>query len=163
MLDKNGKIVKLSTIDWNKYNANNFPFVLRQREGKENALGIIKFVFDNPYAVYLHDTNAKRLFKNQTRAYSHGCIRLEKAVEFAHYIIGDKRTTLTDHHLDRHLKVKKRVTVSLFKEVPIHIRYFTAEVKNGSLVFYNDLYKTDAKLINIIYNENPGNNRQASR
>lgn len=163
VLDRSGRTVKLSTIDWKKYNANNFPFVLRQREGKENALGIIKFVFDNPYAVYLHDTNAKRLFKNQIRAYSHGCIRLEKAVEFAHYIIGNKRTTLTDHHLDKYLQTQKRVTVSLLKEMPIHIRYITAEVRNGSLVFYKDLYKIDAKLINLIYNENFGNNRQVSR
>jgi murein L,D-transpeptidase YcbB/YkuD len=163
VLDRNGKTVKLSTIDWKKYNANNFPFVLRQREGKENALGVIKFVFDNPYAVYLHDTNAKRLFKNQVRAYSHGCIRLEKAVEFAHYLIGDKRSTLTGHHLDKYLQGQKRVTISLLKEVPIHIRYLTAEVRHGSLIFYNDLYKIDTKLINLIYRENFGSNSQVNR
>ncbi len=65
VLDRNGKIQNLSSIEWKKYNRNNFPFTLRQREGTENSLGIVKFIFDNPYAVFLHDTNAKRLFKNK--------------------------------------------------------------------------------------------------
>ncbi len=60
VLDRDGKIVPLSSINWKQYNKNNFPFIFRQREGTENSLGIIKFIFDNPYAVFLHDTNCSK-------------------------------------------------------------------------------------------------------
>lgn len=153
VLDRKGNIVPRSSIDWEQYNVNNFPFVLRQREGTENSLGVIKFVFDNPYAVFLHDTNAKRLFRNNTRAYSHGCIRLEGAFQFAHYLIGDGRTTVSPPSLDKYLKLEKRMTISLKQPVPIHIRYFTCDVTNGQLHFYPDLYKKDNALIKMIYEQ----------
>ena len=154
VLDRNGKIQPPAFIDWRKYNSNNFPFTLRQREGTENSLGIIKFVFDNPYAVFLHDTNSKRLFKNKKRAYSHGCIRLEKAYEFAHYLIGDSRTRLSPKTLDKYLSEKKRLTISLFDAVPIHIRYLTCEVSGGALLIFDDIYKKDTALIHTLYQQN---------
>jgi murein L,D-transpeptidase YcbB/YkuD len=154
VLDRNGKVQAPGSVDWKKYNANNFPFTLRQREGTENSLGVLKFIFDNPYAVFLHDTNSKRLFKSEKRAYSHGCIRLEKANQFAHYLIGDNRTKLSSKTLDKYLSEKRRVTVSLFHPVPIHVRYFTCDVKNGELYFFDDLYKKDVGLIRALYQEN---------
>src|SRR5690606_24036460 len=87
VLDKRGNLLQADSIDWESFSKSYFPVSLRQREGQENALGIIKFVFDNPYAVFLHDTNAKRLFRSRVRAFSHGCIRMEKAVELAHYLV----------------------------------------------------------------------------
>lgn len=153
VLDKKGNIVPLGTIDWSRYGATNFPFTLRQREGRENALGIIKFIFDNPYAVYVHDTNGKNLFNKKVRALSHGCIRLEKAVEFAHYLIRDKRAVVTSEKLNHYLKAEKRVNISLLKSVPIHIRYFTAEVKDGMPKFHPDIYKKDNARIGKIYHE----------
>jgi L,D-transpeptidase YcbB len=154
VLDRSGKIVPLSSIDWRQYNKNNFPFTFRQREGTENSLGIIKFIFDNPYAVFLHDTNSKRLFRNNVRAYSHGCIRLEKATEFAHYLIGGGRTKVSAQTLDKYLGQEKRVTISLTQAVPIHIRYFTCDVRNGELQFYKDIYKKDSALIKTLYSQN---------
>ena len=154
VLDPNGKVQVLASIDWGKYNSNNFPFTLRQREGTENSLGILKFVFDNPYAVFLHDTNSKRLFKNQKRAYSHGCIRLEKAYEFAHYLIDDNRTKVSSKNLDKYLSEKKRVTINLLRPVPIHVRYFTCDVKKSELLFFEDVYKKDAALIRVLYKQN---------
>lgn len=151
VLDKKGKIVPLSTIDWKQYNANNFPFTLRQREGEENSLGVLKFVFDNPYAVYVHDTNSKRLFLHKNRAYSHGCIRLEKAREFAHYLLKDGRSGTPSATVDKYLAEQKRTTISLLKAVPIHIRYFTADVQNGKLQVYNDVYKKDKAMIQRLY------------
>ena len=151
VLDRKGKIQDPATINWKQYNADNFPFTLRQREGRENSLGIVKFVFDNPYAVFVHDTNARGLFKHKSRAYSHGCIRLEKAVEFSHYLIGGKRTTIAPQTLNKYLNSDKRVTISLLQTVPIHIRYFTCEVKDGELVIYPDIYKKDAGMINTLY------------
>jgi murein L,D-transpeptidase YcbB/YkuD len=151
VLDQDGNIQILSSIDWKKYNANNFPFRFRQREGLENSLGIIKFVFDNPYAVYVHDTNSKRLFRCKTRAFSHGCIRLEKAIEFSYYLIGGKRTNLTLQTLNKYISQQKGITVSLAPAVPIYIRYFTCEVNQNVLRFYDDIYQKDQPLINAIY------------
>ena len=153
VLDRNGKIQNLSSIEWKKYNKNNFPFTLRQREGAENSLGIVKFIFDNPYSVFLHDTNAKRLFRNQKRAFSHGCIRLEKAYEFAHYLIGRNRTKLTPKTLDKYMGEKKRVTISLSHPVPIYIRYLTCDVKNNDLLFFDDVYRKDVALIRTLYHQ----------
>lgn len=152
ILDRSGKVVPLASIDWHKYNAKNFPFTFRQREGNENSLGIIKFVFDNPYAVFVHDTNSKKLFRNKVRAYSHGCIRLEKASEFAHYLIGDNRSKISSNTLDRYLAEQKRVTISITPPVPIHIRYLTANVRGGKLMIYPDIYKKDKILIRKLYN-----------
>jgi murein L,D-transpeptidase YcbB/YkuD len=153
VLDRSGNVQPLSSIDWNTYNVNNFPFTLRQREGTENSLGVIKFQFDNPYAVFLHDTNSKRLFRNKIRAYSHGCIRLEKAFEFAHYLIGDNRTKISSEVLDRYLHQQKRIIINLSYPVPIHIRYFTSEVKGDELLIYDDIYKKDNALIRALYSQ----------
>lgn len=151
VLDKGGKVVPLSTIEWELYDAKTFPFTLRQREGTENSLGVIKFIFDNPYAVFVHDTNSKRLFQRSVRAYSHGCIRLEKAYEFAQYLIQDGRSRVAPSIIDKCIKEEKRTTITLLKSVPIHIRYFTAEVRNGKLETYPDIYKKDKVLINRLY------------
>jgi len=153
VLDRDGKIQNPSSIDWKKYDKNSFPYTLRQREGAENSLGIVKFIFDNPYAVFLHDTNAKQLFKKKKRALSHGCIRLERAYEFSHYLIGGNRSKLSPKTLDKYMGEKKRVTISLSHPVPIHIRYLTCDVKNNELVFFDDVYKKDDLLINALYHQ----------
>jgi len=153
VLDRDGKIQNHSSIEWKKYNKNNFPFILRQREGTENSLGIVKFIFDNPYAVFLHDTNAKRLFKSQKRAFSHGCIRLETAYEFSHYLIGGNRSKISPKTLDKYMGEKKRVTISLSHPVPIHIRYLTCDVRNNELLFFDDVYHKDDIVIHALYHQ----------
>ena len=153
VLDKSGKVQNISSIDWDKLSANNFPYSLRQREGIENSLGVIKFVFDNPYAVFIHDTNAKELFKNKVRAYSHGCIRLEKAYEFARYLING-RSQISSQTLSKYLNDEKRVTINLNPSMPIHISYFTSDVRDQKLQFYKDIYKKDIGLIRQLYHRN---------
>ena len=150
VLDRSGKVQDPSAIDWKQLTPNNFPYTLRQREGKENSLGVLKFVFDNPYAVFVHDTNAKRLFNNRVRALSHGCIRMEKAYEFAHYLIKG-RSKISSETLDKYLKTEKKVTINLAPSVPIHIRYYTCEMKDGKLLIYDDIYRLDQKLIANLY------------
>ncbi len=150
VLDKNGKVLNAGTIDWKSFNSDYFPVSLRQREGSENSLGIIKFVFDNPYAVFLHDTNAKRLFRSETRAFSHGCIRMEKAAELAHYLVtGDinKRSAM----VEKYLKQKRRHIIDARDDLPIHVRYFTAGYSSGHLYQYKDLYHKDAFLVGRLY------------
>lgn len=150
VLDRKGSLLDPESVAWNTFNKNNFPVHLRQREGAENSLGIVKFVFDNPYAVFLHDTNARRLFKGEVRAYSHGCIRVERAVELSHYLLtGDVQGH--SELFDRYVKEKLRHTMNLPSSIPIHIRYLTVAVEGDSLVFYKDIYKKDAPLIKSLY------------
>ena len=153
VLDRKGTVLDPDSVAWSSFSKNYFPVSLRQREGTENSLGIVKFVFDNPYAVFLHDTNARWLFKNNVRAYSHGCIRVEEAVKLSHYLLtGD----LQGHSnlLNRYLKEKVRHTMNFPSSVPIHIRYFTVAVDgDGSLVVYKDLYKKDDPLVKAIYGD----------
>jgi murein L,D-transpeptidase YcbB/YkuD len=146
VLDRKGHIVHPDSLDWKSFNKNNFPVMLRQREGQENSLGVLKFVFDNPYAVFVHDTNAPRLFRLKSRALSHGCIRIEKAPAFAHYLVtgevGKKSTTV-----EKYLEEKVRNNIELERPIPIHIRYFTAVTdRNGKVVFLEDIYRKDAEL-----------------
>ena len=152
VLDRKGRVLHKDSIDWRSFNKNYFPVSLRQREGKENSLGIIKFVFDNPYAVFLHDTNVKSLFNRKVRTYSHGCIRMEKAYELAHYLLTQKPSGRSDV-LDKFLARQERRTVNLPKSVPIHIRYVTCEVVNGILYRYEDVYDIDKNLSRRLYQE----------
>lgn len=152
VLDHKGNVLDPDSVAWNTFNQNYFPVVLRQREGTENSLGIIKFIFDNPYAVYLHDTNAKRLFKSTSRAFSHGCIRMEKAVELAHYLVtgsvGEESKTIS-----KYLKQKQQRWIDLKSPIPIYTRYFTCDYKNGVLHVYKDIYCKDRQLYDLIYKD----------
>ncbi len=74
------------TIDWTQVSQTNIPYRLHQFHGRHNALGLIKFDFQNTDAVYLHDTNNKSAFKRRVRAISHGCIRVENPFELAQII-----------------------------------------------------------------------------
>ncbi len=157
VLDQKGNILHPDSVEWKKFTKNYFPVLLRQREGPENSLGVLKFVFDNPYAVFLHDTNTKRLFKNNTRAFSHGCIRMEKAVELAHYLATgelNKRSKIVEDHL----RERKRHTVNLNQPIPIHVRYFTSEFKNGTFYQYTDVYERDQRLIQLFYKSQKSEN-----
>ncbi|MBA4056954.1 MAG: hypothetical protein C0490_19725 [Marivirga sp.] len=152
VLDRKGNIVNPDSVTWHKFHTNYFPVVLRQREGPENSLGVIKFIFDNPYAVFLHDTNAKRLFKSKDRAFSHGCIRMEKAVDLAHFlvtgVIGKE-----SKYISKYLNEKTQHWVDLKYPIPIHIRYFTCEFRNNKFYRYSDIYNKDKALYDLIYKD----------
>lgn len=150
VLDKKGNIIDPSTINWQTYTKGNFPYILRQREGTDNSLGIIKFSFDNPYAVYLHDTNTKKLFNNTVRAYSHGCIRMEKSVELARYFFGRSGEEHSST-IDRYIQMERKRTFNVVPAVPIHVRYYTCEVVSGTLKLYHDLYGLDKPVLKQLY------------
>lgn len=150
VLDKNGKVMKNSVIDWKKYDAETFPYVLRQREGSENTMGVIKFVFANNYGVYLHDTNARRLFSKNERNLSHGCVRVQKAVALAHYLAKDDDTFVGPEDLDQYLLVQHKMVVDVVKPLPVYLDYFTVEVKDGKAVFYEDLYGWDMEIVRAL-------------
>lgn len=150
ILDRKGNILNPDSIEWSKFHENYFPVVLRQREGPENSLGVIKFVFDNPYAVFLHDTNAKRLFKSKTRAFSHGCIRMEKAVDLAHLLVTGV-VGQESKYINKFLKEKQQHWVDLKYPIPIHVRYLTCEFKDNTFFRYGDVYGKDKFLYELLF------------
>jgi murein L,D-transpeptidase YcbB/YkuD len=154
VLDNRGNILRYDTLPWHTYNHNNFPISLRQREGTHNALGVVKFQFDNPYSVLLHDTNAKGLFRHENRARSHGCIRMEKAIEFAYYL-ADNYSRYTSEQVAGYLETKTMRRIDLDRQLPIHIRYFTVAYDGKALKEYGDVYGRDKQLLNQYYNTGP--------
>jgi len=151
VLDRRGNVVDYRKIDWKSLNKDYFPYILRQRDGDENALGIIKFGFDNPFAVYLHDTNAKRYFKVGDRALSHGCVRVEKAVELAHYLVKDDSIRFTTERLDSYLRLRQRKDLDLLFPIPVRIKYFTYKVTHGTITFLEDVYGFDALMMKALF------------
>lgn len=143
VLTQNGTVANPAEINWESMNPGNFPYRLRQREGPANSLGIIKFQFENSEAVYLHDTNAKALFNTERRAYSHGCVRVGKADELAHYLVRYDSGIIAPAMLHRYLNTQIRRDISLHKPLPIYIQYFTAD---GSAI-YEDVYEKDGALM----------------
>jgi murein L,D-transpeptidase YcbB/YkuD len=115
---------------------------VRQRPGPKNALGFVKFIFPNDFNIYLHDTPNHELFNKDVRAFSHGCIRVEKPSELAQWVLGwtPERVDAAEHGANNH-------EVTLPHKVPVYIVYFTTFVDAGQLYFGNDLYERDSKLV----------------
>ena len=133
-----------NNIEWNKGNA-------RQKPGPKNSLGLIKFVFPNSEDIYLHDTPSKDLFQYEYRAYSHGCINLEKAKELALLILQDDPDWPIER-INEAMKGEKETVCILKKKIPIHIGYFTAWVSDsGEISFYNDIYLRDDRLTELLF------------
>jgi L,D-transpeptidase YcbB len=97
---------------------------VRQLPGDDNALGRFAFMFPNDHAIYLHDTPSKALFDEETRAFSHGCIRVEDPQSLAELVLGGESTGWTDERIEAAIGGKER-TVFLARPLPIHIDYFT--------------------------------------
>lgn len=162
-----------STVDWTKINVNHQPYKMVQDSGSKNSLGRIKFNFNNPFSVYLHDTNIKSAFKHHDRAVSHGCVRVEKPVELVNFCFADlppvyktqilKNDLVKDkirHSIDlkvfsligkeqlksnpNSMKIKR---VELNPSIPIVMDYQTCFINlKGKIMFREDIYKLDVLL-----------------
>lgn len=150
VFDNFGNLKDIKKIKWKKYSEKYFPFKIRQRDGDENTLGVLKFIFANKYGIYVHDTNSRSLFKKDKRALSHGCIRIEKAKELANEVISCCVINFNSDSLIYYLKKKERKKVDLVKPLPIHIRYYTCEGDSDTIIFYNDIYRFDSLMFNNI-------------
>lgn len=154
LMDSKGATVDPNTIDWSKY-SRGIPYKVMQASGDNNSLGVIKFNFNNPYAVYLHDTNQRYLFKNSARALSHGCVRVQEWTKLAYYIANNdsalsvKKDSLkyTADSIKSWIASKERHRIDVKNHMPLFIRYFTCEGKDGQIKFYNDIYGEDMLLI----------------
>jgi murein L,D-transpeptidase YcbB/YkuD len=142
---RGGKVVPSQRIDWKRYSSG-VPFVIRQRPGGANALGRVKFLFPNAYSIYLHDTPSKGKFKEDQRAFSHGCIRLSEPMRLANYLLrGD--TAWTEARIERAASATQEITVPVKPAVPVIIGYFTVWADSAGVVnFRDDIYGHDARL-----------------
>lgn len=137
-----GEIISSTRINWSIY-TKNFPYSIRQRPGKKNALGKVKFLFPNPYSIYIHDTPEKKLFSKEIRTFSHGCIRIESPLKFATYLLR-KDKHYTPKKINQIINAGKQTYIKLKNKVPIYITYYTAWVdSSGKLNFRDDIYDRD--------------------
>lgn len=146
VVDAYDSVIDPSYIEWNELNKDNFPYLIRQREGDDNSLGVIKFNFLNKYSVYLHDTNARGLFNKSERALSHGCVRVQDWEELSYYLTRSDTVRFPPDSLSAWISRQEKHTVTGFPKLPLYIRYFTVEGRNGKLKFYNDIYGYDKLL-----------------
>ena len=150
LVDAKGETVDGNTVDWSKYKKG-IPYKVMQNSGDDNALGIFKFNFNNPYAVYLHDTNQRYLFKNAVRSLSHGCVRVQEWQQLAFYIARNDSMNVTSTEnlkyntdsIKTWVARKERHRIDVKNRIPIYIRYFSCEGKDGKIKFYDDIYGED--------------------
>jgi L,D-transpeptidase YcbB len=141
VLDKNGKVTNPLTINWQSLSRSNFPYVIRQSTGCDNSLGLIKLNFYNPYTVYLHDTPDKYLFSLNKRYFSHGCMRLEQAVEVVHYVLKENRIAVDTLMQKGCLKNQAPIPVPASEKIPVFVLYHTAWFNSTArLIFHEDVY-----------------------
>jgi murein L,D-transpeptidase YcbB/YkuD len=134
------------SVDWSQITPEDFTWRLRQIPGEGNALGRIKFMFPNPFNVYLHDTPARHLFEQAERSFSHGCIRVEQPESFGGVILGGQ-DDWSPERIKAVIASGERMIVALEKPLPVHVEYLTAWVnKDGTVHFRNDVYGRDARL-----------------
>ena len=146
IMDRSGKVLDPSTIDFNSLSRANFPYTLRQKAGPHNALGQVKFMFPNKHAVYLHDTPARSLFAQEDRAFSHGCIRLDKKWELFLNLVGTDGWDMK--RINEVLNSGNTTRVSLKHPIEMLLLYWTAGGdKQNRLYFNKDIYDRDASVL----------------
>ncbi len=146
MTNAAGQPVNPASVDFSQYTKGNFPFNLRQRPSGGNALGKVKFLFPNKHAIYLHDTPAKGLFGYAIRAFSHGCVRVQKPDELAYTLLSAQSST-PRKLFDGLVAGGKETRVNLKTPVPIYLVYRTAWVGADKRPQYRaDSYRVDRKL-----------------
>lgn len=145
-IKKNKNYLAQHNMEWN-------GSTIRQKPGASNSLGLVKFLFPNNNNIYLHDTPSKSLFNSEKRAFSHGCIRVEKPTELANAILeGDKNWT--PEKIDAAMHLGKEKWYTLKDKIPVYIGYFTAWVDDeGTINFYKDIYEKDPQLAAMLVEE----------
>lgn len=144
-----------TTIDWASVSRKNMDFRFRQEPGAKNSLGRIKFMFPNRFGVYLHDTPAQALFARTVRAFSHGCIRVEKPVELALYVLKNG-IEWTREKITEVISRNSELTEKLPAAIDVHILYWTAWAEeNGAIHFRNDIYGRDKLLSKALEEKSP--------
>jgi L,D-transpeptidase YcbB len=159
ILNSKNEEVSPDSVDWAKYEKK-IPYKVIQGSGDDNALGVLKFNFPNKYSVYLHDTNQRSFFAQDTRALSHGCVRVQEWEKMAYYIMNNqldsnvkkkKPNEITLDSMTHWLTIKEKHSIPLRKRIPVYIRYFTCEANDGRISFFEDIYEEDKKMIELLF------------
>lgn len=146
LLDRNGRQIQRSSVDFAQYDESTFPFIMKQPPSRGNALGLVKFMFPNRYNIYLHDTPQKKLFGREVRAFSHGCVRLNDPFDFAYALLA-KQERNPEQFFQQKLATGTETFVNLDEHVPVHLVYRTAFTQaKGRIQFRRDVYGRDAKV-----------------
>ncbi|MCO4845036.1 MAG: L,D-transpeptidase family protein [Sulfurovum sp.] len=119
------------------------PYRFVQFPGETNALGRVKFMFPNKYAVYLHDTDNKSLLSRRYKIYSSGCMRVEKPFDLVNTLLEHTRKSYSQSQIDEILESNEATIIGLKRIIPVHIIYFTVYEEDGLAYFKNDIYLYD--------------------
>ncbi|UCS95434.1 L,D-transpeptidase family protein [Echinicola marina] len=151
ILTYSGKEVDPASLDWSEVSSKNFPYMVRQLPGPHNSLGLVKFIFPNKFNVYIHDTPVKSLFDKDIRAFSHGCIRLQKPEAFAEIVLQDN--SLWDKEkIFEAMHSGKETTVMLKKKIPVVILYLTFwRDASGKDYIRKDIYDRDEAIAEALF------------
>ncbi|SHJ23074.1 Murein L,D-transpeptidase YcbB/YkuD [Hymenobacter daecheongensis DSM 21074] len=142
-------------VRWQRVTPETFHYTIRQTAGRSNALGRVVFYFPNRHTVFLHDTPARTVFSRPDRALSHGCVRLEKPLALAAYLLRREGTEATLRPaLSGPTRHEKR-RFDLRRGLPVHFRYYTCAGENGQLRRYADIYGKDQALLDAFFPPQP--------
>ncbi len=139
------KEVEVTNADLDQYehSKRHVPYRFVQYPGDTNALGRVKFMFPNKYAVYLHDTDNKSLLERRYKIYSSGCMRVDKPFDLLNILLAHTKGGYTEAKIQQILATLKPTTIKLTKAIPVHILYFTVYKEDGLAYFKNDIYLYD--------------------
>ena len=151
---KGTELVNTKDVNWKNLSKNNFPYRIRQNGGYGNSLGLIVFHFPNKYDVYMHDTPSKYFFKKSTRAFSHGCMRLNEPFKIAEIVMKNEKPkdTITADTLKKWALRGYEQRINLKIQVPVEVDYISVSGNSiGKIIFHLDIYKRDEKFLPFIY------------
>lgn len=141
VLNKSGKIIDPYSINWHRLSAGYFPYLLRQSTGCDNALGLLKLDFYNPFAVYLHDTPNKNLFSFNKRYFSHGCMRMENPTALGHLVLNNNAIAIDTLEQKGCLRNIAPIKVDADVHMPVLVWYNPAGIdSSGRVLFFEDVY-----------------------
>ncbi len=150
LFTRSGVEINPRLVDFTQYSAANFPFRIKQNPSSANALGRVKFMFPNQFAIYLHDTPSRDLFAKDRRAFSNGCIRLERPIELSHTLL-DGQVADPAGAMETWLAGGKETYVNLDRPVPVHISYRTVVIDDDGIPRYRaDIYGRDRKVFEAL-------------
>ncbi len=141
ILNENYKVMDPHQINWATIDLENFPYIIRQATGCENALGILKLEFENPFSMYLHDTPEKQLFKNKNRFLSHGCMRMEKPIEMGRLLLANNLKAIDTIDLTKCDLNQQPLFLPVTIRTPLIVWYSQVDFdSNNNLLFYKNIY-----------------------
>lgn len=149
-----GEPVDPSSVDWSEAGSPGFKYIVRKKPGPKNDLGDVKFIFPNVDNIYLHDTPNDELFSQAKRGFSHGCVRVERPIELAEYLLRNVPGGWNREKINQQVSTQKEKFVPLKAKLPVYLVYFTASADaKGNVSFFEDIYGHDKTLEKMYFSK----------